>query len=216
MIFLFPYPYWNLSEKSVINHPIRAANRVVGKYSSVRLFWVPDTLHLCTSSVLQDFLLMVLLLVLKLNGVKRPGQEQSPFTVGGLGPTTGYINSCKRLLYTYNLTSGALWATITLRPTQRLFPCMNTATINTIIDYEVETMFNRCFPCRSICTFDAPRLRPTVCSCSPLPCNSPLPAVVCVTKHSDLFSPQQGGLCLVKSVHIYDRYAYIIHIERNL
>lgn len=48
------------------------------------------------------------------------------------------------------------------------------------------------------------------------PRNSPLPAVISVTKHSDLFSPQQGGLCLVKSVHIYDRYAYIIHIERNL
>ena len=33
-------------------------------------------MHLCTSSsMLQDFLLMVLLLVLNLNGVRRPGQE---------------------------------------------------------------------------------------------------------------------------------------------
>lgn len=32
-------------------------------------------MHLCTSSVLQEFLLMVLQLVLKLNGVTGPGQE---------------------------------------------------------------------------------------------------------------------------------------------
>lgn len=65
-------------------------------------------MHLCISSVLQKFLLMVLLLVLKLNGVRRPGQEQTPFKVEGVDPTTGCINTCKHLLYTYDLTLPSL------------------------------------------------------------------------------------------------------------
>lgn len=45
----------------------------------------------------------------------------------------------------------------------------------------------------------------------------PSPLVCChLLKHSDLFTPsQQSGLCLMKSVHIYDRYMHILYTYRE-
>ena len=90
---------------------------------------------------------------------------------------------------------------------------MNIAVINSIIDYEVGASSNRCFPCRSVCTTDTHSMPPPP---PPPPCTT-TSSLCDLLKHSDLFTPsQQGGLCLMTTVHLYDRYAYIIHIERNL